>query len=186
MKKTIIKFIVSIMALAIIGTTFVATTVKADTFKEHFSVILNSSEFDNLYYYAQRTGSAKGLSKDKYLQKNYSLYLTEPEKLKKQDVAMYNFMKAMQKKYSGMFPDKNTIKSLQRGTLNSDHKKEEALRAQAERAYAASEKAKAEAEQRQWNAMMNQLAAEQAEQERIMSEQYRALQEMMKNQNPWQ
>lgn len=120
MKKIIAKFIVSVLMVGFLVTTVSAVSVKADSNLDHYSPIMKTSEFDNLYYYAFRSGSARNLSKENFFAQTFSMYLLHPEQLVKYDAYVYVYYEKMHKAHPELFPAQWVIDSARRGTLERD------------------------------------------------------------------
>ena len=176
MKKNIIKFIVSAVMVGFAVVTFAVPT-KAESFSKHFSSIMDSRDFDRMYYFALGSGQAKGMSEEAYFTSTLADFMTKPDSLKKSNPSLYNYYNKMynDKAYKGLFPEKKVMNSLQRGTLKQDmeaemkaKQKEAELKAYANKLKAEAEAAKnkAEAEQK----MREEKARVEAEQKRQESQ----------------
>ena len=176
MKKNIIKFIASALMVGFAVVAF-AVPAKAESFAGHFKGIMNTQNFDRIYYFALGSGQAKGMSEEAYFASTLADFITKPNQLKKDNPSLYNYYNMMynDKAYQGLFPDKKVMTSLQRGTLKQDmenemkaKKKEAELKAQLEkqRAQAEAQKNMAEAELK----MQQEKARVEAEQKRQESQ----------------
>ena len=178
MKKKIIRLVVSLLMVGFLATSF-SCPVKADSFEKHFSKIINSGDYERIYYYSRGTGLAKNLSKTDFFQRLYTLYLLQPQVLRVADRNLYDYVAGVQKKNPGLFPNQKTINSLRNGTLAQDIAKENALKEKALKQMQDAQKAKAAAEAKQWQDTLKQLEEAQKQQEKLLEEQYRQIQEMM-------
>lgn len=145
MKKTFVKLIASVLMVGCIATA-VTVPAKAETFAQHFGAIMDTRDFDNLYYYALRTGTAKGLNRDAFLTQTLATYITNPAGLQKADPYLYAYYDVMYKKNPGLFPNPKVMNSLRNGTLKKDMEQEAKLEMQRKQIEAQLNKQKAEAE----------------------------------------